>query len=320
MSQTLSTVRVIVADDSDIATTYIERLIEADPAIRVVARARNGAELLAHPQHRIAHVILVDLLMPELGGLSVIRRLSEHCAVIVVSSVDKDSAIAEEALALGAKAFFFKPGLSNPTEAQRLRDVVKAVGRTPLARSARPIVFIVGSTGAVVPLERLSQELGPLQVPLLVVQHLPEGKAEGLAQLLRTRGARAVVARHGDGLEPKLFVAPSGRHMQLDPSDRIRIVDGAAVNQHCPSGDVLFESAVRLGSRAIAVILSGLGKDGARGIKALCESGATCLAQRPEECAAAYMPRAALAASPHVRAIPTGLLGHTIRKAVESAC
>ena len=317
MPQTLSTVRVVVADDSDIATTFLERLLEEDPAIRVVARARNGAELLALPQHRIAHVVLVDLLMPGLGGLSVIRRLSEYCAVVVVSSVNNESAIAQEALALGAKAFFCKPALAGRLEAQRLREVVKAIARAPLVRSAGRVVFIVGSTGAVVPLERLAQELGPLAVPVLVVQHLPEGKAEGLAQLLRARGARAVVARHGEGLDTRLFVAPIGRHMQLDPSDRIRLVDGPAVNQHCPSGDVLLESAVRLGSRAIAVVLSGLGSDGARGIKALAENGATCLTQRPEECAAAYMPRAALSASRHVRAVSVELLGRTIRKAVE---
>jgi two-component system chemotaxis response regulator CheB len=262
-------------------------------------------------------VAIVDVLLPGVAGLSLIRRLTEDCEVVVVSSMAAGSRVAEEALALGAAAFFCKQNLADPAVAQRLRDVVKRAAHTRAAPVQGPVVFIVGSTGAVVPLENLVQELDTVHVPVLVVQHLPEGKAEGLAQLLCARGARAQVARQGDALDSRVFVAPIGRHMQLDSGDRIRLVESRGESQHCPSGDVLLESAARLGNRAVAVVLSGLGADGARGIKALAESGATCLAQRPEDCVAAYMPRAALAASRRVRSVPLQVIGLTIRRAVE---
>jgi two-component system chemotaxis response regulator CheB len=284
-----------------------------------VGRAQDGAALLALPQRKIAHVAIVDVLMPGVAGLSLIRRLTEDCEVIVVSSMANDSGVAKEALALGASAFFCKKHLADPVVAQQLRDAVKHGARLAKPRAHGSVVFIVGSTGAVVPLETLAQELEPLNVPVLVVQHLPEGKAEGLAQLLCSRGARAQVARQGDVLEARVFVAPIGRHMELDAGERIRLVEGRGESRHCPSGDVLLESAVRLGSRAIAVILSGLGTDGARGVKALAESGATCLAQRPEDCVAAYMPLAALAASRLVRSVSLPFLGHAICRAIQSA-
>jgi len=317
MSNVAQLTRVLIADDSDIAAAYLERLLEQDPAIRVVGRAHDGNELLGLPQRNIAHLAIVDVLMPGLGGLSVIRRLIEHCSVIVVSSMAHDSPVAKEALALGAKAFFNKRELAQPAEAQRFRDAVKLNGQVSAGLNGTPVVLIVGSTGAVPPLESLVQHLQPLKMPVLVVQHLPEGKAEGLAQLLCVRGARAQVARPGDVLEPRVFVAPIGRHMRLDPGDRIRLLEGPRVSQHCPSGDVLLESAAHLGARAIALVLSGLGSDGARGVKVLAESGATCLAQHPDECVAPYMPRAALSASPLVRSVRTAFLPQAIARAIQ---
>ena len=319
MPGALSTVRVVIADDSDISAAYLERLLEADPAIRVVGRARDGSELLALPQLGMTHLAIVDVLMPGIGGLSLIRRLTQFCQVIVVSSMGHDSRVAQEALALGAKAFFSKQDLTRPGQAERLRELVKSPELPAPSCDVGHVVFVVGSTGAIVPLEQLVEELATVPVPVLVVQHLPTGRAEDLARLLSARGAHAELARPGDALGSKVFVAPIGRHMQLDSHDRIRLVNSAVAAQHCPSGDVLLESAVRLGSRAIAVILSGLGNDGARGIKALAESGATCLVQEPKECSAAYMPRAALAASRRVRAVPARGIGAVIRKVVNAS-
>ncbi len=319
MSQNQSIARVVVADDSDIAAAFIECLLEGDPHIRVIGRAINGSELLRLPQVGVAQTIIVDVLMPELGGLSVIRRLSARSSVIAVSSVPSDSLVASEALALGAVAFFNKRDLSTQSEAERLREIVRRKSAVATTPALDFIVLVVGSTGAIGPLELLVQDL-PEKVPILILQHLPEGKEDSLARLLTSRGRAAHVARHGEPIGPQVVVACAGRHMELDAyEDRIRLFGGPAINGHCPSGDLLLRSAARLGPRAVAVILSGLGTDGAQGMAALAHQGATCVVQHPSDAQAASMPKAALTASWRVRPVRTVELGPTLRKLIGNA-
>ena len=108
---------VLIADDSDIVATSLEQLLEQDPHIHVVGRARNGRELVEHPALKAAGVVLLDLLMPELGGLSVIRRCGQ-CAVIAVSSEEEGSALAEEAKRRGFDRItvLWEPGAEGPGE------------------------------------------------------------------------------------------------------------------------------------------------------------------------------------------------------------
>ena len=285
-------VRVVLADDSDISATFLERLLEEDPELRVVGRARNGAELLSLPARRMAHVVLADVLMPEVGGLSVIRSLVEDCPVIAVSSVDASSPVAAEARALGATAFFCKRDLARDSEAARLRETVKAAAsEAPLPQEAHAVVLIVGSTGATGVLETLVREIADIPVPILVVQHLPEGREQSLSQLLSFGPSPGRVARDGEALAPGVIV-------------------------HRPSGDVLLHSAVRLGKRAVALILSGLGADGAQAMGALAANGGVCLVQHPRDAAAASMPNAALAASSRVRPVRLVDLSRAVRQAV----
>jgi two-component system chemotaxis response regulator CheB len=309
-------VRVVLADDSDISAAFLERLLEEDPELRVVGRARNGAELLSLPERQMAQVVLADVLMPEVGGLSVIRSLVGQCPVIAISSVAADSPVASEARALGAKAFFCKRNLARPSEAARLRDAVKAAAsEAPVPEDVRAVVFIVGSTGATGVLETLVREIADIPVPILVVQHLPEGREQSLSQLLSFGPAPSRVARDGDSLAPGVVVAPGGRHLRLDSHDRLRLVDSPPVNGHRPSGDVLLHSAVRLGQRAVALILSGLGADGAQAMGALAANGGVCLVQHPGDAAASSMPKAALAASSRVRPVRVVDLARTVRQA-----
>jgi len=176
MSENAGIIRVVVADDSEIAAAFLERLLETDAQIRVVGRARNGAELLAMPQRGIAQVILLDVLMPEVGGLSVLPQLTARCPVIAISSVAEGSVVPMEALSLGAVAFFSKRDLAKPEEAERLRQAVRSAAGRPSGgtRAARPVraqsvVLVGGSTGAILPLEQLIRDLQGSSVPVLVV-------------------------------------------------------------------------------------------------------------------------------------------------------
>jgi two-component system chemotaxis response regulator CheB len=307
-------VRVLVADDSEIAATCLERVVEEDSRIRVVGRARDGTELLESPAVHVAHVILLDALMPKLAGLSALRHLASRLPVIVVSSEAVDSAVAREALAQGARAFFSKAELSAPQGQARLREAVLQTGLGSQPPSGSPVVLIAGSTGAVGPLAGLLRDLREVKVPQLVVQHFPEGKDDALTHTLSLSGVTVRPAEHGDRLLPGALVAPFGRHMLLNRSERIHLVDAPAVNGHRPSAEVLLASAARLGERAVAVMLSGLSNDGARAMAALAEQGATCLAQHPDDCTAPSMPMAALAASPAVRSVRVADLGRRVRR------
>lgn len=304
---------VVIAEDSDVVTAYLERLCESDPQIRILARARDGKELLELPELPLAGVVLLDLLMPELGGLSLIKRLSERAMVLAISSEDEGSALAREALALGATAFISKRSLAKPAMQDELRRMIKQ-GVAPQAARAQAIGFVVGSTGAIAPLEQIVRALRGSTAPLLVVQHLPDGRAESLAQLLHHESYPAHVALHGEQLFPGVFVAPAGKHLTLDSRDRIALTSGEPVALHKPSGDVLLRSAVRLGSRAVGIVLSGLGNDGARALGELAENGGQCFIQAPEDAQAPFMPRAAAAASPKIRSVRSADLGVTFRR------
>lgn len=306
--------RVVIAEDSDLVTAYIERLCESDPKIRVVGRARDGEQLLALPALAIARVVLLDLLMPGLGGLSLIKRLAEHSTVIAISSEEENSALAREALALGATAFFNKRNLSKPAAQEELRSVIKHGNAPQVAARAQAVGFVVGSTGAIGPLERIVRALRGTAAPLLVVQHLPDGRAENLAQLLHHQSYPAHVALNGEQLLPGVFIAPERKHMALDVRDRILLTNGEPGALHCPSGEMLLRSAQRLGPRAVAVILSGLGNDGAQAMAELAEQGGQCFVEHPEEAQARFMPQAAAIASSKVRFLRGVQLGTTLRR------
>ncbi|RYZ08401.1 MAG: response regulator [Myxococcales bacterium] len=305
---------VVIAEDSALVTAYLEQLCESDPQIRIVGRARDGKELLELPELPIAKVVLLDLLMPELGGLSLVRRLSERAVVIAISSEEEGSALAREALALGAVAFFSKRSLAKASTQQELRRVIKQGAAQLAAARAQTVAFVVGSTGAIGPLEQIARALRGTTAPLLVVQHLPDGRAENLAHLLHHEAYPARVALHGDALLPGVFIAPAGKHMILDAQGRIALTIGEPVALHRPSGEVLLRSAARLGPRAVAVVLSGLGNDGALALGELAERGGQCFVQHPEDSHAPFMPRAAAAASPKVRLVREAQLGATLRK------
>lgn len=314
MSEADNITRVVIAEDSEIALALLEDILEADPSIRVVGRASNGAELLALKTREIAQVVVLDVLMPEVGGLTVLRKLAHECPVVAISSVERESAVAREALALGAVAFFTKRDLAGEHGAERFREAVKRAHK-PSERAPQPaVVFIVGSTGAIGPLETLAEGLASLATPIIILQHFPDGKEHDLVRLLGFRGLKARVAVAGEPLGSGAWVAPSGRHLRLDAYDRIQLDSTPPISGHRPSADPLLRSAVRLGSRAIAVMLSGLGQDGAEAMAELAENGGHCYAQHPAEAQAASMPRAALSASARVRAVRVADLSRTLRR------
>ena len=118
--------RVVVVDDSEIAAKLMEGFLEGDPGLQVIGRARTGAELLQLPALRAADVVVLDLLMPELAGLSVLRQLPKGCRAVAVSGDPEGSALAQAALAEGARGYVSKTQLQGPEAAQKLSTAIRA--------------------------------------------------------------------------------------------------------------------------------------------------------------------------------------------------
>ncbi|AKF04752.1 chemotaxis protein CheB [Sandaracinus amylolyticus] len=309
------TLRVCVVDDSDIAAQRIARILESDDDVRVIKRFASVDELRAWGDLDTASVVVLDVWMPGASGLGAIREIAARVPVVVVSDVAEGSDVALEAVAQGAVAFVSKRELGTEPGETRLRAIVRDAATQSIAREL-PVLVIAGSTGAPRALERLVPGLRDVPAAIVVVQHLPLGGEVGFARWIAGLGLPARPARHGDALASgRALIAPAGRHLVIE-NGVVRLVAGAIGELHVPSADRALASAASLGRRVVALVLSGMGRDGARGIALALEGSATCLALSPDECAAPSMPRHALDVSPRVRAVRLDTIVTDVREAL----
>lgn len=336
-------IKVYVIDDSAVVRQTLQHLLQGDPEIEFAGSAPNP--VLAGPvirKHR-PDVLLLDIEMPGMDGLSFLRQQMEIDpipTVICSTLTTEGSRTALEALSAGAVAVVTKPrmGLKQFLEESR-RDLVGALkaaaksrprpasaampaaasaraataGRPAVSTAARPPVqglhalavnkpvLIGSSTGGTQAIENLLLHLPGDAPGIAIVQHMPEKFTAMYAQRLDGICAMRVrEARDGDRLERGLvLIAPGGRHMQLKKvagQYHVGVADGPPVNRHKPSVDVLFKSAAECAGRdALGMILTGMGDDGARGMKLMHDRGARTLAQDEHSCVVFGMPKEAIA-------------------------
>lgn len=311
-------IRVLVVDDSAFARKVLREILSTTPDIEVVGSARDGLEALEKIVELRPDVITLDLMMPNLDGLGVLSSLPREGAprVIVVSISDGETELGAEALQAGAVDIVRKPTslatqqlyelreelarkiiIAAGARSQRVRDITRPVLRSQT--TARHDIIVLGtSTGGPQALTRLLAELpGDLPVPLAMALHIPPGYTEALAARL-DKGSPMAVCEAAEGLElrPGLAVlARGGVHLRIvrdgDPA-RVTLDPRLGAAQHAPSVDLLFESAVeRYGSRTLAVVLTGMGDDGARGAAAIYRAGGTVLCESELSCVVYGMPR-----------------------------
>ncbi|MDI1261425.1 chemotaxis response regulator protein-glutamate methylesterase [Aquabacterium sp.] len=326
-------IKVYVVDDSAVVRQTLMHLLQGDPEIELMGSAPNP--LIAAPVIRKTRpdVLLLDIEMPGMDGLTFLRQIMEESpipTVICSTLTTTGSQIALEALAAGAVAVVSKPrlGLKQYLEESR-RELVQtlktaarsrphaprsATAPTQGDRPAAPRPAVVGlhtlsvnkpvvigsSTGGCQALELMLTALPADSPGIAIVQHMPEKFTAMYAQ--RLDGLCAVnvrEARDGDRLERGVvLIAPGGRHMKLRKAGGqyfACVVDGPPVNRHTPSVDVLFRSAAECaGKDVLAIILTGMGDDGARGMKLLHDGGARTLAQDEASCVVFGMPKEAI--------------------------
>jgi len=307
-------IRVLVVDDSVVVRRVLARALEAAPDFEHVGGAADGASALAKIDRARPDLIVLDLEMPVMDGFETLRHLrARGIPTIVFSHLTAAGAAATlEALALGAVDFVLKPttaagiGLGEAYVEEevlpRLRAVagVREPAMTEPAPAARPVVtrsssrsarvdavVIAVSTGGPNALAELIEGLPPtLRVPVLIVQHMPAVFTAQLAERLDRIGPLPVrEASDGEAvLGGHVYLAPGGRHLAVarapDGGVRVALDDGPPENSCRPAGDVLFRSAADVyGAGVLALVMTGMGRDGLRGAEAIVAAGGTVLAQ-----------------------------------------
>jgi two-component system chemotaxis response regulator CheB len=318
--------RVLVVDDSAVMRKLLSALLSRDPEVEVVATALDGAVALRKVAQLRPDVVTLDLEMPGMDGIDVLREIMRRSpvpVVVVSAHTQRGAAASVTAMALGAVDVVAKPrhsaGAGLEAMAVELLAKLKAVAgrkwRRPPAMSsprrspgpasglARQVVAIGVSTGGPAALSYLLPRLpADLKAAVVVVQHMPEG---GFTEMLARRlsqgcGLDVREARDGDALrDGQVLVAPGGRHLRVRrrPQGALALVGGGEpVSGHRPSADVLFHSvAEEFGPRGMGVLLTGMGEDGAAGLQEIRAAFGRTLAQDEESSVVFGMPRAAIA-------------------------
>jgi len=331
-------VRVLVIDDSALMRKLIPRILARDPEIEVVGTAMDGSFGLKKIEELKPNVITLDLEMPRMDGMEMLRQImrTHRMPVVVVSAHSVNGASATfKALSLGAFDFVPKPFDASQARmegvAEQLVEKVKVAARygAPKHTAALPenfkaqkpakktnqapvkIVAIGISTGGPNALQHLLSQLpGDFGGAILVVQHMPEGFTEMFARRLNECCAIDVKeARSGDVLlAGRALICPGNRHLRvrrMPLGDVIVLGDDARVNGHRPSVDVLFQSVAReFGSKAIGLLMTGMGEDGAEGLGALKSAGALTVAQDEHSCVVFGMPKAGIDRGHAMRVVP----------------
>lgn len=328
-------IEVLVADDSPFVRRAVQRMLEPLEGVRVVGTASDGREAVEMARRLRPDVIILDIVMPGMNGLEAIRGIMREIPtpILVLSSHARPGAeITLRALDAGAVDFVSKADADTrmdiydlaPLLQQKLLAVAgsrviprppdqedgepapavkKGDGRAPV-RSAYEILAIGASTGGPRALAQILSELPPsFPVGIVVAQHMPPGFTGTLAQRLDRRcGVTVREARDGDVVEPgTVLVGIGGRQLEVTREDgrlRVRVPDEGRKLLHCPSVDYLFRSvADAAGPRAVGVVLTGMGQDGAVGLKAIRDAGGRTLVESEESAVIYGMPRAALPAA-----------------------
>ncbi|AMN47959.1 two-component system, chemotaxis family, response regulator CheB [Steroidobacter denitrificans] len=358
----MNPIRVLLVDDSAVVRQVLTEQLARDPAITVIAAVADPLFAMARMQKEWPDVIILDIEMPRMDGLTFLRKIMDErpTPVVICSTLtEKGATTTLEALAAGAVSIVTKPKLGlkrfmeeasadlatavkaaaqanlrrlrigappgdavrrDSTPAMKLSaDAVLAPGGScALQQTTERIVAIGASTGGTQALEHVLTALPSGCPGVAVVQHMPEKFTRAFAERLN-RLCRIEVreARHGERLLPGYaLIAPGGKHMMLKRSGAyycVDVIDGPVVNRHRPSVDVLFRSAAKYaGANALGIIMTGMGDDGARGLREMRDAGASTIAQDEATCVVFGMPKEAVRLGGAQRVLPLSGLPRAI--------
>lgn len=325
-------IRVLVAEDSATVRELLVHVLESDPEISVVGVATNGAEAIEMAGRLRPDVITMDIEMPGVDGFDATKEIMIEAPTRIVIVSSRTSENVEMALnATRAGALMVLPTPASPAAGEfvdQRADLIRAVrsmASVKVVRRWRPtdtagdagppvrggpvrMVAIAASTGGPAALQRVLMDLPrDFPVPILVVQHIAHGFTEGLCRWLAgSCGLRVRLARHHEVLEPhSVYLAPDDRHLGVDLRDRAILSSALPVDGFRPSANFLFSSVARAcGEASVAVVLTGMGRDGVEGARAVHAAGGRVLAQDEETSVVYGMPKEIVRAGLVTRVVP----------------
>ncbi len=319
--------RLLITDDMVTYRIILSSIFRAFEEVEIVGTAKNGQEALEKIPECNPDIITLDIEMPVMDGLTALKLIKEkypQIEVIMVSGANRKNAdVTVRALESGAFDFIVKPDAASAEEARKeLTDALKQhitailekkAGGKPLLKGQPPAskkiqksrlpvaVDIIGigvSTGGPNALGKLMSALSRELPPILIVQHMPPIFTKSLADNLNKHTPLTVKeAEEGEIVMPgTAYIAPGGRHMLVRKKGTKLIIglnDNPPENSCRPAVDVLFRSIAShaLPNRILAVVLTGMGSDGFKGVQALKRKGAYCIAQDETSCVVYGMPR-----------------------------
>ena len=333
-------IRVLIVDDSLVFREIISRGISVDSEIEVVATANDAFDARDKILKYEPDVITCDIEMPKMDGIEFVRRLMPQypIPVIVVSSI---SDRVFDAMNAGAVDFVTKPNAQSPDGVQKfIMDLIGMIRAASKAQVTNRIaqnnmdsklrnmakneikefdlIAIGASTGGTEAIFNLLKQL-PADLPgIVIVQHIPPVFSKLFAERLNKQTPFIVKeAENGDVIEPgHIYIAPGDKHLQVRKSEKsffLKVFEGEKVCGHCPSVDVMFSSVAEvLGKRALGVILTGMGYDGAKGITQMKRKGAITIGQDEKSSVVYGMPKAAYELDGITKQVSLGLMGHYI--------
>ncbi|HHO75444.1 MAG TPA: chemotaxis response regulator protein-glutamate methylesterase [Deltaproteobacteria bacterium] len=353
----MNKIKVLIIDDSALVRKLLTDILSSDPQIEVVGTAPDPIIAIRKIKALHPDVITLDVEMPKMDGLTFLAKLMRAypMPVLMFSSLTQKGAEATmKALSLGAIDFVAKPTvrLSEGIEDLRsdLTSKVKTASSAKPRRAIAPLleippkfgmdaiirsqkvhpavegqkVLVIGaSTGGTVAIEEILNKLPEDAPPTLIVQHMPPVFTKSFAKRVDGLTRMTIVeAQNNDQLQQGVaLIAPGGMHMILNKGPKgyyVLVKEGPPVNRHKPSVDVLFRSAANtLGTNAIGIILTGMGDDGARGLKEMRDAGAYTIAQDEETCVVFGMPKVAIDLGAVDKIMPLGSIAPFVMNMVK---
>jgi two-component system chemotaxis response regulator CheB len=323
-------IQILVVDDSALVRQFMTEVIASQPDMALLATAPDPIAAMARMQKQWPDVILLDVEMPKMDGITFLKQIMAQrpTPVVICSSLtEQGAALTLEAFSAGAVAVFTKAKLGVRQHLQSIANqLIRSIREASLARTTAPrtaprpsvnaapavltphtlvhttdrVVAIGTSTGGTIALENILTQL-PQDVPgIVIVQHMPEKFTAAFAERLNGLCAIEVrEAKNGDRvLQGCALIAPGGYHTQVVRNGAFyctEVFDAPPVNRHKPSVDVLFRSVAKsVGRNALGMILTGMGDDGARGLLNMRQAGANTIAQDEASSVVFGMPKEAI--------------------------
>jgi two-component system chemotaxis response regulator CheB len=340
-------IRIIVADDSPICRAELRQILEQDGDIEVAGEASDGGTMLELVERHNPNLIVVDLQMPGVDGLTTVEQVMANrpVPILVVTSrpEGKRSDVVFEAIRRGALDLAEKPGHKDAKSQALLRAKVRQLAPIPVIRHVAgrphvlpakaqsvaagsfpgvhpPLVGVAASAGGPAALVSLLKEF-PKDFPacFAVVQHLPRGFSKAFSEYLQSRLKLSVrVGEEGSRiLGGHVYVAPDDSHLVVRNPSQLGLDDSPPIEGHRPAATALLASLARvLGKSATGIILSGIGHDGVAGLRELRARGGVTLAQDESSSAVYGMPRSAIESGAAQRALDPASLARTVMSAL----